>query len=726
MDIYGLLDIKEDVLQNFPLLANRVADHQIEKVINRNTSKLKLIEENVLVEKQLNVSVQTVDEVIQKVIKSARKKDGSSDSWSFHELRIISYYLTKLRGNPRYYQFALNLLDEHWRSIFFNGLVFYLMNSWHSIEKEYREMTCHLLTQKLANYNDKNRRYLLLKEHIDFFEPSGPIRLAALVQQKEINIIEAPTLLGYKNATLCASYYSDVIIKFFQNRKVENYPDLNVIFQLHNNNRTKKLVFANLVEYENENPNGFRRDKLCQYINHTLGDVSLASTWAPFIGATQKEADRLHNAMKMVNIWFAQQIIETFFEICVQDSSRKNFWLDYVENIDGFKIVGSSVIRALLRSNQKIGNTFSKLFIETNSTTSQTAALVFFMKNKVLVEFSDTGALYVYNKNHPKARKILRSPRSLNSTADLKETSMDKLIDNYEWGQTNNEEGRMSHIGYWQQRLANWLQVMVIDSRQPSFNDYNKQEEDLFQARPLPSEPDLTADTSDKNKVDELHEESASYHPEPINKNSQTEVGTNEKLNDSGNKSHEKFSGNMPTPPVSEHLYSRGSIISGKTTNNEKTSEPEYNFQKGFRKIRERIKQKFQSDKTTPPTFPVEDTSNDNDYNNSPQILFVNRVKYILSSKSIHGSYQVIANQVGFYLYNFFTSRSALLQKNTPHIKEGSSIWLKTRGLSGWFEICLNYADSNDIIGYLFFNEDNSISFKKHLHENEIKRIQNF
>ena len=160
MDIYSLLNIKQDVLDDFPLLANRVADYQTERVYNQYTRTLKQIEDRMPVDKGVTISQQSIEEIIGKVIRLSNLGDFSSDNWSIRELRIISYYLMKLRGNDRAYEYALSLLNQNWRNLYMNGLVFYLLNSWNSLESHYRELTSKLLIEKLKAYTDNNRRYL--------------------------------------------------------------------------------------------------------------------------------------------------------------------------------------------------------------------------------------------------------------------------------------------------------------------------------------------------------------------------------------------------------------------------------------------------------------------------------------------------------------------------------------------------------------------------------------
>lgn len=490
-DIYSILNINSGIIQDFHLLADRVADHQIEKVINKNVRALKQIEERMFVDKGLNIAQQSIDEIISKVIRMAPSGDTSMDNWTIRELRIVSYYLMKLRDDNVCYLYALELLDKNWKNMFFNGLVFYLLNSWHSIESDYRDLTSQLLVRKLNSYSESNRRYGLWRNRANLFDSNGPVRMAALLKAKNMSMAEAPSLLGFKNTSIKQAYYSDVIVKYVETNHITNLDSIDQVFELHNLDRTKKLIFAYLVETEDRIGDGLRRAQLCRYANVKLGDVTLASSWAPFTGATEKEVQRLRKAMELVNMWFLQQIVESFFEICVQDRERKSFWLKYVQNrsITRFKIIGSTAIKRLLQSNSKIGSMFLRHFIETNSYSSQTSALALFMKNKMFVEFSDTGALYVYNQTHSMVKKVTNARYGISSTNELKIPSMNVLIEANTWGGYNYyEEGRMTHQGYWQQRLEGWLNQMVLSSDNNSMSFLDQKNDDVFKAKPLPAE----------------------------------------------------------------------------------------------------------------------------------------------------------------------------------------------------------------------------------------------
>ena len=493
IDIYSLLNIQKEQIQDFPLLANRVIDYQFEKVVNKKIDALKQIKDRMLVDKGLEIPQRSIEEVISKVLYFSSMKDDSLDNWSNHELRIISYYLMKLRNNAKDYYFALSLLDNGWRNLFFNGLVFYLMNSWNAIEDEYREATCQLVVKKLLEYKDNNKRYKQLKNYSNLFDKNGPMRMAALVTAKNMKLIDAPTLIGFKNSTFKQSYYSDVIIKYINTRKIRNIDVIDEIFECHDLDRTKKIVLANLVEQEDRIGDSISRSILCKYINRKLGDVTLASTWAPFEGATYEDAQKLKRSMKLAYMWFAQQIIEVFFEVCVQDRERRDFWLKYVDHLSGFKIVGSTAVKRVLQNDNRVSGMFLKHFIETKSYSSQTSALVLFIKNKMIVEFSDKGALYVYNQNHNQVKLVTTQRKfNLNSTDDLKITSMQALIESDYWGGYDyNEQGRMPHQGYWQSRLSQWMQQIVLSSNNNAVSFLDTKDDELFKEKALAIEEEI-------------------------------------------------------------------------------------------------------------------------------------------------------------------------------------------------------------------------------------------
>lgn len=480
LDIYELLKIDKDKICNFDVLACSIDDYQMQNTLNKNIRKLNAIGDRMLASGDgINVSKKSIEEVIEKVRKSFRSKN--SEEWTMSELRIVSYYLMELKDNNDMYSYALSLLDNGWRNMYFNGLVFYVMNSWNMLSAEQRRLTCRLIHKKLQQYKDNNRRYVILKNHADFFEEGGPARMLALLISKNIDIKDAPTVLGYKPRNLSQSYYSDVIIGYFDKKNVDmDYID--DFFSEYGDSRTKKLVLANIVEKAERRGNAIEQQRVCKFINRVLGDVTLESTWAPFMWATEKDIHRLEHAMQVVSSWFYRQVIEVFFEVCVQDKTRKDFWLKFVSlnYFSSLKIVGTETTKRLLSNDPRVNSIFRPHFIETDLRTSQTSALMLFVRDKVLVEFSDKGALYVYNNTHPKLNFLKRKYKTIHSTDDLKDTSMDTIIQYAGTGyEIYNNEGRLTHVGYWQERLSKWMQIKIgkdsaLKSVEAFRNNYNK------------------------------------------------------------------------------------------------------------------------------------------------------------------------------------------------------------------------------------------------------------
>ena len=52
----------------------------------------------------------------------------------------------------------------------------------------------------------------------------------------------------------------------------------------------------------------------------------------------------------------------------------------------------------------------------------------------MIVEFSDTGALYVYNETHQKVKTVANAHKGIISTNDLKIPSMNGLVEKNYWG----------------------------------------------------------------------------------------------------------------------------------------------------------------------------------------------------------------------------------------------------------------------------------------------------
>lgn len=90
-DIYTLLNINKDVLQNFHLQARHAIDNQTELDINRCVRTLKDIEMRMMTDRSVSVPPKTIDAIMMKVVANAMKGNKDMSIWSIRELRIVSY-----------------------------------------------------------------------------------------------------------------------------------------------------------------------------------------------------------------------------------------------------------------------------------------------------------------------------------------------------------------------------------------------------------------------------------------------------------------------------------------------------------------------------------------------------------------------------------------------------------------------------------------------------------
>lgn len=455
-NVYGLLNLNRDILENFALQGRLIENNvETDRILRNATRKLKAIEDRMQDDgKRPDFNLQSIEEVIEKV---KREANGANEEWALKELRLVSYYMVRLRNEQKVFDHALWLLESNWKDMFVNGLMFFLMNSWNICADNLLIGVSELVKRRLINYSGSIKRYLILKRQTDLLEKVGPVRLATILSTKKIPLDDAPTILGYKASSLSFPYFSDVIINYFKRKQEIDYDEMENIFSKHSLDRTKKLIYAYLVEKAEDSGDGNFQEAVVRSARRILGDINVSTTWSPFTGATPEDIWQLNKAKDLIIAWGARKTVDAFFDVCVQDPRRRKCWLEYVGSIMDYRIVGSTSVRTKLQSNSEVASLLKSCFIETNSRVSATAALVLFIKDKVFVEFSDVGSLYIYNSSNRVIHDIKRK-RYIDSTADLKDTSIGMAIDQYSsWSYQYYDEGRITHRGEWEERFRRWM-----------------------------------------------------------------------------------------------------------------------------------------------------------------------------------------------------------------------------------------------------------------------------
>lgn len=455
-NIYGLLNLDSVILKNFALQGRYIEKNiELDRILRNATHRLDAIKEKMHDGGERPAfNSQSIDEVIAKV---KRDSVSNEEQWSIKELRIVSYYLVRFRNQHNVFDYAIRLLETNWKDLYIRGLMFFLMNSWNSCPSNLLINVRGIIIRHLVNYAGPIKHYQILKNQVDLLESAGPIRLSALLSAKGLPPESAPKILGYKTSALSFPYFSDVIIDYFRQKQEVDYDEMEDIFRKHSLDRTKKMMYAYLVEKAEDSNDGNFQGAVVRSARRVLGDINLSTTWSPFTGATPQDIWQLNKAKDLVIAWGARKTIDAFFDICVQDPYRRKCWLEYINNIMDYRIVGSTSVRTKLQANSEVAPLLNSCFIKTNSRVSTTAALVLFIKDKVFVEFSDVGALYIYNASNYIIRGI-KGKSSLDSTANLKNTSIGMAVENnYYWDYTYADEGKITHRGEWQDRLQRWM-----------------------------------------------------------------------------------------------------------------------------------------------------------------------------------------------------------------------------------------------------------------------------
>ncbi|MCD8385571.1 MAG: EH signature domain-containing protein [Bacteroidales bacterium] len=484
-DIYSLLDIDIASIQEFHLRANMLENRVNARAIDVTATRLRKIEDSFLLsDKPLTVPQETIEAAIKKLRSSLTSNTKKLEA---RELRILCYNVALIHEEQDLVDQLIKLVDANWRNLYFNGLVYYMFAHWVSAPMVIRNKVCQLIMKKLTGYQGSIKRYVALQNLSNLFEENGPLRMAMLVKARNISLQESPTILGYRPSAFLHSYYDEVIIQYVKLNPDLQYSDIEQMLDDHQSSRCNKLVCCDLILAEERSNDALKQQQVALLARRMLGDLTLSTTWAPFREATPIEIEKLEKANLIVNQWYARRVIETFFEVvCHDQSDRKAFWLNYINYIDGgFRIAGSKAVRTTLQSDSRVSGLLSRIFIETSSTTLSTAALILYIRNKVIVEFSDVGCVYVYRPNDPIVAP-LKNRKSIESLSGLKNLDLGNLVSTDYYGKRLQETGYLRHAQNWQERLRYWINKKLIVPNESS-------RVDISQSIPVCTIPEKTA-----------------------------------------------------------------------------------------------------------------------------------------------------------------------------------------------------------------------------------------
>lgn len=393
--------------------------------------------------------------------------------FSTRELKNLSFALnyeidehTSIFDNPTELRLLLEYLNSNWRDIYLLGLFDCLLKRWGDTESF--AILNSFFVEKIINYTGNRKLLSEIKNNIKYFRASnGNVLLGADLAHLDLGPVEATSYLKLPDTWITYNYFSLVIDTFFEKKKSTLFSimkDLDIAFDKHSNSITNKRTVSKIIIYSHYRRDEELKQKAKSMAFKHIGDPENNQKWN-FVEGTEEERGMLLEAQRILNAWIIEQFISVFFEKCINDSRRKQFWLEYTKHISEFRVVGSRHIKRILKEDQRIKDLVDARFIYTLNQNIQNSAIVLKIRDHILVEFSDSGSFYAYRSANPRAPNFAsRNIRSINS---LKDTSMPTLF--YRQGNYIHSlkvEGKKPHTdGYldWETALTYWIENVVMD-----------------------------------------------------------------------------------------------------------------------------------------------------------------------------------------------------------------------------------------------------------------------
>ena len=350
----------------------------------------------------------------------------------------------------------IRLVIEYWRDSYIIPLWFVLLKNWEALNNNKARFQEYLvLFEKKCNEYEKSRKDVLaIKTHFNFWQPKGISSFVNYLKKNNIQFNTICTSLNFNANILGTDYYYESFILYL---KTIDKKDISidlveaVLIEIKGINRKKyKLILLSiLITY----------GKFSKTINtiqqaafSIIGDPIVKRHWLSG-HLNEEEIELVESARKKLLILMNKKFIKIFFSKLVQDPRREKYWLKFIDDIEDVKFVGNRLNYSILKNNQEISKYVDARYTITRSNQS-TSALIFWARDYVFVEFSDTGAVYIY-----KRESFNIKTKHIEKITDLKSwprgMAVIKSVGNY-WEFM--PEGTHAHMGEnWELRLNIWM-----------------------------------------------------------------------------------------------------------------------------------------------------------------------------------------------------------------------------------------------------------------------------
>lgn len=405
-------------------------------------------------EKQPNQS--TIDAAYRK-FKSGYTRLNAED-YSSREVRALIYCLYKFENDAMVLAFT-KLLDKQWRNRFFNGLLYFLLSFWDITQKDRLEMIIDVFQRHLSAYNGKRDKYLLLKQNARFLNPNGAellgmtLRKMDVGQTKSCSIFSAPSVFfGLSSSNLDYQYYSKVISSYFERNAIDKLDILKEVLDKHNYDVTPKRIIPAMIIQNRDAVNEANQEYIRSIAVGMIGNPELASKWTMRNG-TPEENSNLQEARQILNEWLKRKFISIFFEKCMQEPSRKKYWLEHIDIIEDLEIWTTPLTLSYLMQDKRIADMLETKVNVLEHEKKHRSALIMSVGNYFIIEFSDVGCLYIFRKNSPNGMTI--ASKRFFYFDEIKRMRVEYIQSFY----LEKQEGMIDHHKGWEKTLDKWMEI---------------------------------------------------------------------------------------------------------------------------------------------------------------------------------------------------------------------------------------------------------------------------
>ncbi|MGL5235145.1 MAG: EH signature domain-containing protein [Empedobacter falsenii] len=415
------------------------------------------------------------DNLIPQVFKKFKKyTDNANASFERRELRTLTYSLNyseqnslPIFSNENDLKYALILLDSNWRDSFLVGLIDCFLRNWETKHQKSLEQLEQFIAKKLENYSGNRNILISFKSNKHYFSTKkGDLILGDTIAKLNKPIQEATKILGVPESWLIYTYFSKVIITYYERNKIKiskEIDNLNDVLLKHNNSITNKRLISKIIIQTNQSEFASTQDIIKKFAFTQIGDPSNVSNWTVFENATDIERREIIEARNILNEWITQQFINVFFNVCINDERRKKFWLRFASKISSFKVYGPLYTKNILKRDERISEYVDARF-ETVTSKRDVSAFILYIGDYMLIEFSNEGyAFYAYKINSPYKPSLTDQ---LDSVDDLRNASMPMAIKSDNYYDYFNDEGRLTHrdgIQIWETKFNSWMNKKVFE-----------------------------------------------------------------------------------------------------------------------------------------------------------------------------------------------------------------------------------------------------------------------